>query len=786
MANTQPTTPTLLDQIKTSPLIWYSCAFAAGMLAAAHFQYHWLVWVVVAVAALIFSLLAKKIQPALSLFILIIPVIFLAGAARYQSGRSPFSESLVSHFNDLGQHVYITGMVGQAPDLRDKVINLRVEAQSIDLGVGDSPASGTVLVKLYNEYPVHYGDLVRVYGTLQTPPESADFSYRDYLARQGVFSLLTTDSVTVLRQGQGDPARAMLIASQASIQEKTRLLFQPPVAALVSGILIGQDQEIPADVEQAFINTGTSHIVAISGFNIGIVSFIFILAFSRLFGKRVGTAVSILGILVYTILAGAEPSLVRAAIMGVLGAVGVLIGRRNATLTALFVAALLMQLQDEMVLWQVGFQLSFSATLGIVLITPPLQQKAREFFDKIAPPLWADRIVSLLSDVLIVTLAAQVFVLPFILYHFGRLPLVTFVANPLILPLQPALMILSGLAVAASYLFVPLGQLVALLAHPFGAATIAIVEILSPYQAWSISFGNFTSGFALLYLAGLLLLAIFWPSIKRSPAPSWLIPLLLAVAFVMWDSVAKMPDGRLHITVLDVGSADGYLIQAPTGRSVLINGGDVPSALLDQVGRRTSLFNKEVDLLIIASTQENQLAALPRFTSMFAPKEVLWAGNRQASYSSMKLRDQLTDWQIPIQQASPGQWVDLGNGALIRILAVTSRGAVLRLEMGQFSMLLPIGVNRDSFEQLEFATLAQPVTVYAFAESGYGPSNPLGLISAVAPQWFVLPISATDSRGYPSANLMEAIDNPNILRTDEHGWIEISTDGTLVEVRTAR
>ena len=784
--NTPIPEPTLLDQVKASPLIWFSVAFLCGILLGPTTPGHFYIWIVAAVAILAFGWIASRIDTHLPLALLLLPGMLALGVARYQAQPLLLPADAVSRYNDQSQHITLSGIVSEAPDIRDKVVNIRLQAKSLLAGEVEHPVSGDVLVKLYNEQDLHYGDLISVTGLLVTPPVSADFSYRDYLAGQGILSMLTTSEARVLTGSTPSFIKATLINLQDALYQKTQELFQPPVASLVAGILIGRDENIPKNVDQAFTDTGTSHIVAISGFNIGIVAFIFILVFGRLFGKRNGTIISIAGILFYMILAGAGASLVRAAIMGVLGAVGVLLGRRNATITALFLAALVMALIDPNVLAQVGFQLSFSATFGIVALAQPLQQMVRNVLQRIAPAESVDTLLSILSDIVIITLAAQAGVLPFILYHFGRLPLVTFIANPLVLPLQPLLMIFSGLAVMLGFVFLPAAQLFTLLAHPLGAATIGVVELLAPYSAWNINFGNFSTLFVLLYYVVLLAILFAWPTLSKQMTPAVIIPILLLMVFLAWDAVAKLPDGKLHVLVMDVGSADAILVTTPSGHQVLSNGGDTPSALLDQVGRHTSIFHRQVDLLIIASTQENQLAALPRFVGIFPPEQVLWAGNSEASFSSMKLNDLLLKKGYLVQAAVAGQTIDLGDGAQIRVLAVSTRGAVLRLQMGGFGMLLPIGVNSESFKQLADEGLISQATVVNLAESGYGPSNPVNLLKMANPQYYTVGVSAFDTRGLPSPALLQALDNDNVLQTGKNGWIEISTDGSTTQVTSAR
>jgi len=777
---------TLLDQIKASPLIWFAVMFLLGDLAGSYYKFNFLIWLILSLAVFAFAIIVRLIKPTVMIALLLIPGFFFLGGARYQVAQQVLPADHISFFNDSKQHVYITGTVKENPDVRDKVVNLKIDVDSIDNGTGDLPTTGTVLVKLYNEYDVKYGDRVRARGLLETPPESADFSYREYLLRQGVHSILSTSNITLLRNSTTVDFQSIISSIRNKTVGRIDELFQPPVASLMAGILIGRDQNIPEKVQQAFIDTGTSHIIAISGFNIGIIAFIFMLVFNRLFGRKYGTILSIVAILLYTVLAGAEPPLVRASIMGILGAIGILLGRRNATLTALFFAAMIMALINPMVLWEVGFQLSFAATIGIVTFTEPLQELARKGLATFVPENILERFVMIVSDVLIITLSAQITVLPIILYHFGKLPLITFVTNPLILPLQPLLMILGGLSVITSFLFYPLGQLLAVATHPLGAATIGIVEFTAKYSGWNINFGNFTILLILAYFALLLAILFFWNSMNKGLKPSILVPILLLILFLSWDSVSKLPDGKLHITIMDVGSADALFIEAPNGQTILINGGDDPSALLDQVGRRTSIFEKKIDLLILASTQENQVAALPKFIGLFPAKQVIWAGNQEASFSSLKLHDSLLKKKSDITYAMDGLAVDLGDGARIRFLSTSSRGAILLVEKGSFSVLLPIGVNRDNFEEVAYGKKFKPVTGYYFAESGYAPSNPITLINSLSPEMFLLSVSGMDSRGYPSRTLMDEINNPNIFRTDQSGWIEIITDGVNYSISTER
>jgi competence protein ComEC len=307
-----------------------------------------------------------------------------------------------------------------------------------------------------------------------------------------------------------------------------------------------------------------------------------------------------------------------------------------------------------------------------------------------------------------------------------------------------------------------------------------MVEFFSGLPGGVLVLGDFTLLAVILFYIFLFGFTFAWAHVKGFFLPITLLTLLAAFTFLTWRSVLNIPDGRLHVTFLDVGSADGVLIKTPSGRFVLVNGGESPSALADQVGRRVPPFNRGLDYLVVASTQENQVAALPRVLEQYQPKGVLWAGNPQASFSSERLSEWLTTNEIPVEKAEAGTVFDLGDGAQLRVLAVSARGAILSVEMGSFKVVLPIGVDFDSFAELNNGQDLGPVTALLLSESGYAPSNPLEWLANLKPEMVILSVAAGDPDGLPSPELVEALEKANLTRTDVSGWVELASDGQQV------
>jgi competence protein ComEC len=307
-------------------------------------------------------------------------------------------------------------------------------------------------------------------------------------------------------RGAGNPFKAVLYAWRESAYRVSNRIFPQPEAALLNGILLGLDQDIPRDLQQAYQLTGTAHIIAISGFNIAILVALFYKLFGRLFLRWYAALLTVIAITAYAVLAGGEPPVMRAAFMGALVLFGHELGRKSSGLTTLaFSAAVLAFFQPDLP-WEASFQLSFAATLGLVIYAGRFETWFQGLAGRKLPAAWSGRVTRLAGELLLVTLAAQVTTLPVLAYHFKRLSLTALLSNPLVLPPQPAVMVLSGIAVAAGLIWLPLGQLLGYLAWPFAAYTNRMVELLARIPGGSVELPEISPAMVLAFYAVLFAL----------------------------------------------------------------------------------------------------------------------------------------------------------------------------------------------------------------------------------------------------------------------------------------
>lgn len=805
-----PTSSRLQEQLTRLPLIWFSLAFLAGIILASLISLSVSVWGALALIAFILSILLRALAPRLPLatfplppfafilhpFSFILLLALFLGAARYQLSVPDFDANHIAFYNDRDYELLITGVITEPPDYRDNYTNLRLDVEKVDTGDRDLPVHGLILVRVTNNQVFHYGDRLRLRGQLRTPPENEDFSYRDYLAAQHIHSYVPSAEVTVLPGRGGNPISAALYAVKDRSLANIYRIFPDPEASLLAGILLGVDTGLTQELQQAFKDTGTAHIIAISGFNMSIIAGMFVILFSRFLGPRRGALLAVLGIILYTVLVGGGAAVVRAAIMGSLALFARQVGRRQFALNTLLAVALLMTLWNPLYVWDVGFQLSFFATLGLILYAEPFSQFAHRIITKYFPASSAERLAQLFSDFVLLTLAAQLTTIPIMAYHFQRISLVSFIANPFILPAQPAVMILGGLAVLLSLVWFPLGQIAGWVAWPFVVYTIRIVELFGQVPHGTLFLGELSIWFVILFYAALFTLTFGgerlmagFESLKgrQTTIPTGIGLLILALALLLvWRAAVAVPDRLLHVTFLDVGSADAVLIKTPSGRHILINGGPSVTTLSDELGRRLPSFNRKLDWLVVARTGEEDVAALPRVIERYPPDAVVWSGNTQASFSARVLNEYLTLHSIPVERVDVEQTLDLGEGGLLRVLSTGPRGAVLLIEWQSFRALLPVGMTFEALDALQEGARIGPVSVLSLADSGYAASNPPEWIANLNPELVVLSVDAADQNGMPDRQVLETVEDYALLRTDQNGWIEITTNGKQMWVNVER
>ena len=381
----------------------------------------------------------------------------------------------------VGEKVELTGIIVDEPDIRENNQKLVIE-------IKNSEDKVKILVTVGYDENFQYGDEVMVKGKLEKPENfttdtEKEFDYINYLKKDGIYYLVNYAEVEVLSQGNGSFIKSKLFSFKEKFLEKISFSIREPESLLLGGLILGEKASFSDELRQKFIDTGTIHIVALSGYNITIIAEWIMSVFSwfTFLSFYLAISVGVLAIILFVLMTGGASTAVRAGIMAVLVLIARATGRTYDIGRALILTAVIMIAINPMILrYDVSFQLSFIATIAVIYLSPKLEK----YFQ------WVTKSFGL-RDIITVTCAAYIFVLPFILYKMGNLSFVAIPANILILPFIPftmALGFLTGFVGLFSYILaVPIGFLSYIFLH----YELGIINILSSIPFASFIIPNF-------------------------------------------------------------------------------------------------------------------------------------------------------------------------------------------------------------------------------------------------------------------------------------------------------
>lgn len=381
------------------------------------------------------------------LFLFFCFLIFLLGVVRYQ--LSFWGQEISTGIKEF------TAYISSEPDVRTDGVRYIVKSDF-----------GKVYLKepLYPRYS--YGDELEIKCDLQKPEVGSDgFRYDMYLARYGVFTVCNKTTIEKIGTNKENFLLRGIFNFKNTIANRINKLWHEPYASFMAGLLYGYRGGL-GSLNELFSRTGVTHIIAISGYNITIIVTILMTIFVNFYiPRKKAFWMIVAGVILFVIFTGASASVVRAGIMGIIVLLAKQMGRLSRVGNVLVLTAVIMALQNPLILlWDAGFQLSFISTLGLVYLSPFINSlipvKAGILAIKNKIPAFAG-MIEVLQESVVSTFSAIIATLPLILFQFGRLSIVAPVVNMLILWLIPFLMLSGFLALLFSFLFFPLGQVVA-------------------------------------------------------------------------------------------------------------------------------------------------------------------------------------------------------------------------------------------------------------------------------------------------------------------------------------
>ena len=653
--------------------------------------------------------------------------------------------------------------------------------------------------------PIAPGDVVHFGGQLEPAPTDDEFGA--FLARSGI--AYTVRARTLDRVGSdGSPLAALEGLRRGAASSITTALPEPQ-GGLAAAMSIGLRDLVSREVSTDFRAAGLSHVVAISGWHIAMLAGVVAGALGRL-GRRQRTIVVIAVVSAYALFAGASPGCLRAAVMAGVVLAARESGRTGSASSALGLTVAAILVIDPNTITDLGFQLSAAATAGLLA----WGSRAAEWFRRRLPrrtPLW-------LLESLGVSTAAQAATLPLVLFHFGTLSVVAPLANLLIAPIvAPAMLVtavafLCGIAISVG---VP-----AIVTAPFvliGSLLIGLMIEIARFCG-GLPYANLTIGAPLNVVAAAAVAGAIFAFVRRRRAPPAsdpaeqsqkkeiprsgrrlaLIGAGVAACVLVASVSAAQPDGRLHVTILDVGQGDAIFLRGPGGGRALIDTGPDPERLITLLDQRIPSWDRRLDLVVITHPHEDHIAGVAALLDRYRIGEIAEPGMIGPGPGDAAFRRRMAElgrnsrilaagdsvrfdgitlhvrWPLP--GSVPLQPPDSGTG-------INNVSIVLDATFGARRIVLAGDVEEDVDQHLLEAGLAadaRRVDVLKVAHHGSGTATTDGFLERTAPSVAVISAGWRNPYGHPSPNTVARLTEAGakVFRTDLDGSVDVSTNGT--------
>jgi len=806
--------------------MWATLAFTLGLLAQESLPIPLWVSLVAALALFFFWHIASRTGREWTALLTGLLTVLTIGSARYALYAQPLPSNHVGRISMPVKNVLVEGLVIEKPVLS---LDRGTTALLIRLHTVTTPRHrtqhtiGLIRATLHwTDTITAYGDIIRVSGSLIAPslptnPGQSDF--RASMTRRGIYAMLSAwkpEEFQILTRDHGSKPKKILLTMRSWATNRLDQLVGAPESGLLASIVFGLSSgDFSPDILDAFRTTGLMHILVASGLNVGLLAMLCLWVLGAFGFSRAQAAPITIPILVfYLFLCGAEPPLVRSTLMFGLMVAGQMLGRPGNALNALGAAGLILLAIDPGGPWDRSFQLSFMATLGVILMTGWLTERRGPI------PRW-------MAEAAACTISAQLFLLPLLATLFGQLPLFGALANLLVTPVMG--IFLSGGILLLAFGWIPIvGLFLGTGLKWCLLAVLYVVEGFShiPYASVVVPpFSNIGWLAYITWLIGVLLWMQASPikkvanpdspyAITHLPSPEderrekeRLLPLLRAgkaaaisgatvMAIIIWHAAIRPLPGNLSITFLDVGEGSAIIIRLPSGRAMLVDGGPPYAGSSVVAPHLKSRGIGRLAGVILTHPHSDHEGGLPAVLRQIRVDSLYVTG--QGLKGDLDFGDILSvmsSRKIPLRIVHSGMEFSGEPGVRIRFLSPPAgflqvgpqaniedaNSAVLAVEYGKTSLLLPadIRVPTESLLLRQIRRLAGPGRLLGVPHHGSASASSRRFLEAFNPGNAVASVGAHNRFGHPHPAIVIRYSDQGtqLARTDQLGAIEAVSNG---------
>ena len=583
----------------------------------------------------------------------------------------------------------LEGTILDPVKVTDEMARLNVNVHKIFAGKQVLSLNENIMVSVYRHTPalspgdkIRFPARLRAFRNFNNP---GGFDYESAMKLKGFTCAASiSDGRSIVPMGPGHLPihHKLMVHIQGPIRNFFKENLNPEDCALFRALILGERQGITHTLREPFNRTGLGHVLAVSGLHIGLVAWIAFMLFKwclsrpytlplRFDIKKATALLTCLPVMGYVFIAGFQVSSQRAMIMVLVYLMSLILGREKEIWSTLALAGLLILAVDPHALFSMSFQLSFSAVIGILWLTPAILDKIPAP-DDTAQKTILTRLYAYFTGLAAVCIAATIFLLPIVVCFFHRITLVTIPANLMVVPMLGLWVIPLGLL---SVMALPVSTSLADILLQMGAWGLNIMMDITRFWSeipWSSLWTVTPNGFEMVLYYALLLSVFFFRQRPWVKVGFFVVIALLLVDAGYWINRVHF-NKALRVSFLDVGQANAALVEFPGGGKMMIDGGGFPRGSFD-VGRMVVapfLWHskiRQIDYLVLSHPQSDHMNGLRFMARAFSPKEFWYNGNSVKTRSFRELMDIVDDKKIKVllpRDLKNGRQI---NGANIEIL----------------------------------------------------------------------------------------------------------------------
>lgn len=614
------------------------------------------------------------------------------------------------------------------------------------------------------------GDKLTLRVEYSAPGETRDFDFFTYYRSKGIFLDAKTLGEPYTEVCKSVPISLIPVYIRKAICDKLDMLFDGKILGFIKGLLTGDRSDLPQSSQFALSNAGMSHIISVSGMHVLFLSSMIIFAFGS---KPASAFIAVPTMLFFVLMTGAASSAIRAFVMQAMVMIAKLTKRDADSLTSISAALLLLLVLNPYCIEDIGLQLSFLATLGMILFLPKIQGKVFKLFPKRYRP---KNSVKFIVNNLSTTLSANILTVMPILIYFGRLSIISPIANILSLWMVTLIFYLGIICVIASFIWLPVAKL---LAMPLGFGiryvyAVASISIRLPFAILDVF-----DPFIMIWVVFMALLIAFWIIRKKHKYINLVVLSVAAISlsFSLLFSELLLTDHDMSIAVLDVGQGQSIVVSSGTYTAMIDCGGNrYPGAGNIAAEYLLNQNRLKVDLLILTHTHSDHINGVEELLDNIDIACVALPYTEAATETAKFL----TDRSIDIFYVDDNHAIFMAGCAITLFRPIVKQSGdeetmCVMLSAGEFCALITGDANQISERILAEREELPDINLLVAGHHGSTNSTSDNLLDTISPEVAVISVGQ-NGYGHPSSQTIDRLKNRgiHIYRTDIQGSLRIN------------